>query len=606
GEVSDWALSDGVLSGPGTNQPIAIIDMIARIDQSLRVDPGVPTGPPDAVAQRPQMRGLRDMIAGRYVFVHDLDAPGMLHARVVRPPHANARLKRFANDRAEKLHDAGLSVIRDGSFIAIAGPAEWKVVTAARQFAGACDWSDNGGLPEIDVFAVLKTANATRLTVIDSKPSTSAGIAPPLKAPDHSARYERPFTLHGALAPSAAMATWAGGRLSIKTHSQGIYPLRTSIAESLGLDSARVELTHVPGSGCYGHNGADDAAFEAAIVAMAIPGVPILLKWTREQEHCWEPVGTAMAVELAATLGTSGNINAISAEAISGTHRGRPRPGADRAGPRKLLANHLRADAIAPLPPSPNMNRHGGMHRNLDPVYDIPVKRLVKNLIGDLPHRTSALRCLGAAANIFALESFIDELAHKAGRDPLEFRLAHLRDARARAVLTRLATEISVLHPPGPGGGRGVAYAQYKNSMTRVAVCVDLTLDDRAEIQLEQAVIVADAGRVIDLDGLTAQLEGGFLQGASWALYERTDWDRGGILSRDWDSYPVIRFDNVPPIETIILNQPDAASVGAGEAAPPPTIAAIANAVHAASGLRIRRLPLTSDAILQQALDVPD
>jgi len=613
GRASDWILTDGALSGPGTNRPIPITDLIGGIEPTARADPLAASlatslarslAGPVAVPE-PAMRGLPDMVAGRHVFVHDLDVPDMLHARVIRPPHARARLMRLSDDSVRTLDATGLHLIRDGSFLAVAGTTEWDVSKAAERLADACTWSDNGGLPEADVFAALTTGNATRLPVVDGQPDQAGGIPPPLPDPDHTARYERPFTLHGALAPSASMATWADGKLSVVTHSQGIYPLRDSIAESLGLDPDQVELSHVPGSGCYGHNGADDAAFEAAIVAMTLPDRPILLKWSRQDEHAYEPFGTAMAVELAASLDRSGNIAAFSAEAIGGTHRGRPRPGTGQAGPRNLLANRIRANPISPQPPLPNMNWQGGMHRNLDPIYDVPAKRLIKNLIDDLPHRTSALRCLGAAANIFALESFMDELAGQQDRDPLEFRLAHLTDPRAAAVIDRLADEMAKLPLPGRQGGRGLAYAQYKNAMTRVAICVDLEVGDRGEIRLKHALIVADAGRVIDRNGLAAQLEGGFLQGASWALYEQVDWDRSGILSQDWDSYPVIRFDNVPRMRTVILNQPDASPLGAGEAAPPPAVAAIANAVCDATGLRVRRLPLTPDTILRQALNAP-
>jgi CO/xanthine dehydrogenase Mo-binding subunit len=255
------------------------------------------------------------------------------------------------------------------------------------------------------------------------------------------------------------------------------------------------------------------------------------------------------------------------------------------------------AHYIAP----PNMGNHAGMHRNLDPVYDIPETRLVKNLVQGLPHRTSAMRCLGAVANIFALESTVDEAAHSAGSAPIAFRRAHLGDPRALAVLDALEHHL----PPLPEGmGRGIAYAQYKNAMTRVGLAIDLAVTDTAEVKLHRVTLVADAGRVIDPDCLQAQLEGGVMQAASWALYEQVTWDRDGITSRDWDSYPVIRFDNVPDFDITLLNHADQRSVGAGEASPGPTVAAIANGIFAATGLRLRRMPFTPDAITQAALDL--
>lgn len=215
------------------------------------------------------------------------------------------------------------------------------------------------------------------------------------------------------------------------------------------------------------------------------------------------------------------------------------------------------------------------------------------------------MRCLGGAANVFAIESFMDELAEQAGAGPLAFRRAHLTDPRALAVLDALERHPEVAAGPPAGAGRGYAYAQYKNLMTRVGVAVDLKVTDRAEVRLMRAIIAADAGRIIDPDGLSAQLEGGFLQAASWTLCEQVSFDRDGILSTDWESYPVLRFDNVPRIEVVLLDDPEARSLGAGEAACGPAIAAIANAIHAATGLRLRRLPFIPRALQAAALSSP-
>lgn len=597
GAPGDWQIADGTLHFPGINYSIDVIEMIGDISADVAVDlKSLPLATSDSVAPKPAMRGLAQMVKGRFTFVHDLDVPGMLHARVIRPPQANARLTDIAQHAIERVEAEGLHLMRDGSFLALSGPREWPVVRAALKLAQSCNWGFGGGLPEIDVFAQLTEKRAQRLTVIDGTPSNDP-IPDVLDTPDISARYERPYQMHASLAPSAALAHWHSGILTVQCQSQGIYPLRESIADSLGLRLAQVEIMHVPGSGCYGHTGADDAAFEAALIAMAQPGKPILLKWTREDEHAWEPYASAVAIDLAAKL--SGNrITDYSAEVFSDTHSGRPRAGPNRAGPAKLLANRFRANPIGPIPASPNLGHQVGIHRNLEPIYAFPRTRLVKNLVADLLHRTSALRCLGGAANVFALESFIDELAHNQGADPIAFRMAHLTDARGLQVLSELERQMSGVPKYT---GRGIAYAQYKNQMTRVGICVDIESNDRAEITLKRALIVADSGRVIDADGLTAQLEGGFIQAASWALYEQVNWDRDGILSRDWDSYPVIRFDNIPEIKVTILNRPDEKSLGAGEASPGPAIAAIGNAIFDATGLRMRRMPFTPAAILQSA-----
>ena len=600
GIAEDWTLENGAFSGPATNRPLPLLDLIEALDLDIPVDQNAALRAPDAPIPLP-MRGLPELVQGTYTFLHDLELPGMVHARVVRPPHSLARLRGIREEVAQRLECEGIHILRDGSFIAVSGPQEWPVVRAAARLAGACDWDLGAGLDETDVQSKLTQYNAIRLVVEDAEPIKGAPIPDPLPDPTHQARYERPFTLHGALAPSAACATWDGEVLGITTHSQGIYILRDSIAESLGLQLENVVLTHMPGSGCYGHTGADDAAFEAALVAISRPGTPVLLKWTREEEHAWEPYGPASATELAAHVTAEGRITAFSAEAIGGTFRGRPRSGPGKAGPAKLLANQFCAKPIGPHPSAPNMNRHGGLHRNLTPIYDFPRPRCVKNLVPEMPLRTSALRCLGAALNVFAIESLFDEIAHSHDLDPLALRKAHLSDPQALEVLDRLEQALRA-HPLANGQGRGIAYAQYKNAMTRVGAAVDLTVSDAAQIELKRIVLVADAGRIVDPDGLRAQLEGGALQAASWALFEAVTWDRDGVTSRDWDSYPVLRFSDVPKIETIMIDHPEGTSLGAGEASPGPALAAIANALANATGLRARQLPITPDAITKLAL----
>lgn len=603
GDASAWVLEDGFVLRPGTNIRIALIDLAHDLQPELPIDPDLPRHIPasDQVLQ-PNMRGITDMVQGTFTFLHDLDLDGMWHARRVSPPHAKATLRSIDQTVIDQTLAKGLHIFRDGSFLAVAGPREWDVVKAATRLGLACTWDTGGGLPETDIFAELTAHNAESFPVVGGAPQT-APVTAPLSTPDFTARFERPYQMHGALAPSAALAEWTGKRLILRSHSQGIYPLREAIADSLGLDPAQVDITHVPGSGCYGHNGADDAAFEAALIAMTHPGTPILLKWTREDEHAWEPFASAMAVNVDAKL-IDGKITALSAEAFSDTHRGRPRPGPNRAGPAKLLANRFRTEPMDPYVSPPNMGTHAGIHRNLDPIYDFPETRLIKHLVRGLPHRTSAMRCLGAVTNVFALESTMDELARAADADPIRFRQAHLTDPRAIAVLTELDRRIAARPKLADGEGRGIAYAQYKNVMTRVGIALELRVTDTATVQLQHATIVADAGRVIDPEGLIAQLEGGFMQAASWALYEEVTWDRDGITSRDWDSYPVIRFENVPTMDVVLLNNLESASVGAGEASPGPTVAAIANAIYDCTGLRMRRMPFTADAVTQAALEI--
>ena len=223
----------------------------------------------------------------------------------------------------------------------------------------------------------------------------------------------------------------------------------------------------------------------------------------------------------------------------------------------------------------------------------------MKHFVTERPLRTSALRSLGAYANVFALESFIDEVAEAAGADRLEYRLSYLEDERARAVLRRAAERIGWPGATGDfGHGTGIAFARYKNVMTYAAVAVELHVDDEtAEVKLDRVVVAADAGEVIDPSGLRNQLEGGVVQSASWTLKEEVTFDETRVTSTGWDTYPIMSFPEIPPVEVDVIDRPELPPLGAGEATQGPTAAAIANAVHAAIGARVRDLPITPERI---------
>ncbi len=584
-----------------------MIEALRLLPGELAVNPAAPIGTATAFVPDFAPRGLREMVEGRFAFVHDLERPGMLHARVLRPPTSRARLAELPQALCARLTGEGLHLVREGAFVALAGPREWLVQRAMQRLSQAARWELEAPLETGDIFQIMAAREAQLFAVINGKPEPGAPVAPAPAAPAYAARHDRPYTLHGALAPSAALAEWGQGKLHVICHSQGIHPLRDSIADSLGLSPQLVEIEHMPGSGCYGHNGADDAAFEAALIARALPDRPILLKYTREDEHGREPAAPAMSVRVAADVDAAGGLSRLWMEARGDTHRGRPRFGPNRAGPARLAANALRGADVPRFVPGPNMNAHGGLHRNLDPIYRVPEAALVKALVPDLPLRTSALRCLGAVTNVFALEVMMDELAHRAGEDPLAYRRRHLDDPRAIALIDGLAAHLATRPLPsaaagGGSFGRGVAYAQYKNAQARVALAADLVVEDSGTVDLRALTLFADAGRIVDPEGLRAQLEGGALQGASWALFEQLRWGPESRESLDWESYPVLRFDAVPEIEVVLLDQPGAPSLGAGEASPGPAVAAIANAIHAASGLRLHRMPFDRDAILAAAL----
>jgi len=550
--------------------------------------------------------GFEALVSGAVDFVHDLALPQMAHARVVRPPNYHARLLDL-DDTAVRALPGVLQVIRDGRFLAVVCAREEQAVWAASRLSGLAVWDQSKGLASGDIFEQLKSNPRRSLPVVEGVPQEAPGspsTAPAGAAATLSATYLRPYTMHGSMAPSAAMARYDDPGnddrgLKIWTHSQGVYPLRKALASVLEIPEDTIHVVHVPGAGCYGHNGADDVALDAALAARAVPGRPVLLKWERGDEHGWEPYGPAMVMDLQASLDDGGRVIFWSHETYSDTHTARLVTPDDTS--RLLAAGHLGKPLAAPKP-KPNMGFHGGIHRNADPLYDFPECRVVKHLVEDLPLRTSALRSLGAYGNVFAAESFMDELALASGGDPLAFRLEHLTDARGRAVLEAAAATADWRSAPrADGQGQGLAFARYKNIKCFAAVVIDLQVDDYGAIHLQRAVIAADAGQIVDPEGLKSQLEGGLIQSASWTLKEQVTYDGGGILSRDWDSYPILTFPEVPKIETVLIDRPDQPFLGAGEATQGPTAAAIANAVFDAVGLRLRRLPFTQDRVREAA-----
>ena len=600
---------EGLVRSRETNRTLRYGELVEDAPLALPVDPeAVPRAGDEKTPRSPRIEPLhlRGRVTGALRFVHDLQPEGALHARVVRPPHYHAALAPLPDDLEAGLEGARL--VRDGSFLAVAAEDEHHALRAAARVAAAAQWSSTTKLDERPIRDQLLGNRRDSFPVRECRPHEEPILKPPPDTPrTMRAVYERPYQMHGSLAPSAALARFDAGRLTVWTHSQGIYPLRSALAETLGLDRESVDVAHAPGAGCYGHNGSDDAALEAALVARALPGRPVLLKWSREDEHAWEPYGPAMRVELSAHLDDAGDVRHWSHETYSDTHVVRARPGAADPQAGRFLAPRYLATPVPEPARAPNLTVNGGIHRNATPPYAFPETRIVKHLVHDLPLRVSALRTLGAYANVFAAESFMDELARAAGADPLDYRRRHLADARTRAVLDAAAEHFGwaarAADEAPAGTGRGIAVARYKNAKSYCAVAVEVRVGDDAAVRLLRAVIAVDAGEIVDPDGLAAQLEGGFVQAASWTLLEVVAWNRDGITSRDWESYPILRFSDVPEIETVLVDRPGEPFLGAGEASCGPAGAAIANAVFDAIGVRARRLPLTPENLREAAAE---
>jgi len=523
---------------------------------------------------------------GRVSFIQDLRLPGMVHARVVRPPAPRAEL--LTVDEEPALALAGVrKIVRDGNFLAVIATREGQARTAAIKLARNAEWKIADDLPESrHMFDWLKQAESRTEEVLartDSSVSHGTTI--------HAA-YQRPYQAHASISPSAAIALFKDGALTVWSHAQGMYPLREAIAHALELPLEQVRCIHMEASGCYGHNGADDAACDAAALALQLPDKPVRVQWERKDEFKWEPFGPAMHIEMQAELGKDGAVTRWQHDLWSCPHTSRPR-GKETAG-NLIFAQH-KVEPLPIPPPRSIPQPSGGADRNAIPLYTFANVHVNKHLVTDVRLRGSSLRGLGAYGNVFAIESFMDELALQTDTDPLAFRLRHLDDERAIAVLQRLSDLSNWEARPsgGEGTGWGLAFAKFKNLASYFGIVMQLRVSkSKPEIQLLRAMAVCDAGLIVNPDGVRAQIEGGIVQSASWTLKEEVQIESSQIATRDWATYPILRFDEVPEIEIDLIDRPDQKSVGVGETAQGPTAAAIANAVFHATGRRMRRLPL--------------
>ncbi len=535
---------------------------------------------------------------GGAAFIQDLRLPNMVHARVVLPQSYGAVLHQLDTAAVERLPGV-VKIVRDGSWLGVIAEREYQAVVAMRALAAAAQWDGGKKLPDpAALFASLASLPAQTVPVRDGPAEMPSGL------PVVEASYRRAYQMHGSIGPSCAVGLFDDGALTVWTHSQGVYPLRAALAELTGLAADKLRVIHLEGAGCYGHNGADDAAADAALLALALPGRPVRLQWMREQEHSWEPYGSAMLTRVRAALGPEGRIVAWDYTVRSATHS--TRPGGGPAGAGNLLAGRHRGKPIAPPAPQPLPLPEGGGHRNAAPLYTIPSARVMYDFVPEMPLRVSALRGLGAYMNIFSIESFIDELALAAHADPVDFRLLHLDDRRAREVVSTAAARFGWRgFARGGGSGRGFAFARYKNLAAYLAVAVEVAVDrDSGRVRLNRIAAAVDSGEAVNPDGIKNQIEGGILQSASWTLYESVGFDQTRILSRDWGSYPILRFPAAPEsVEVHVLDRPGEPFLGTGEAAQGPTAAAIANAIADAAGVRLRDIPLTA-AKLKAAIGV--
>lgn len=590
-------VEDGVVSGYDRIRAVsywdlpheAILDTVASAGVKLKPAAG------HRIVGTPAPRlDIPDKVTGMVRFVHDVEVPGMLFGRVVRAPTIGANLLAF-DDGAVRALPGVLAVVRDGNFIGVVAQREEQAVKARLAAIRAARWQDHP-LPTdaAGIHAYLQSRDSKAYVLLEHASAAAASETPVRTL---QARYTKPYLAHAALGPSCALARIENGVVEVWTHSQGVYPLRRDLAAVLDIPAERIVVRHVEGAGCYGHNGADDAALDAVLLSRAVGGRPVQVQWMREDEFAWEPYGCAMVVETKAALNAEGRVIDWQLDVWSNGHTSRPARGKTEGKVSALRTAWEMAKPVARIEQA-DAGGVGGISRNAIALYDFARQRVVSHRVDEVPLRVSSMRSLGAYANVFASESFMDELAQAAGCDPVAFRLRHMTEPRARAVIELAAQKAGWRAVAKSDGtwGRGFAFAQFNNAYGYFAVVIEIGLEP--QLHVRRAVSAIDVGRAINPDGIANQMEGGIVQAISWALKEELRFDRTGVLARDWESYPILTFPEVPRVEVHLINRPDEPALGAGEVTMGPTAAAIGNALHHALGVRLRELPLTRERIV--------
>ncbi len=596
--VAELETADGTVrprdGGPGVPYGALIGDRRFGI----KVDPRAPLRSPADfrwIGRSVPRPDVPAKVTGRNLYVTDVRLPGMLHARVLRPPAPGATLASV--DEASIAGIPTARVVRLGSFLGVVAEHEWDAVRAAGQLRA--QWTGGTGLPELatlpDSVRRSPVARDQELARTGDPGSLIAG-APGTRT--LAATYWWPIQTHGSIGPSCAVADVRPDRATIWTPSQATHRFRPAFARILGLPPGRVRVIFVDGAGSYGQNGYEDAACDAALLSRAV-GRPVRVQWSRGDEHGWDPKGPPQLLDLRAAIDPRGEVLAWETEAWL--------PAATQGLPNIPLLAPIEAGIPQPLGRS-----SGQIQQNLEPPYGIANLRSVVHWLADTPLRPSNIRAPGKVGNTYALESFVDEICAAAGVDPLEFRLRHLRNPRGQEVLRRAAARLGWQPRPSPRpadpgaatlAGRGLAYIHYKGTENHVAVGMEVAVERATGvIRVTRVVCAHDCGLMVNPDAVQAQLEGNILQTLSRTLHEEVQFDRARVTSVDWASYPILRFPEVPPIDFELIQRLDEPPLGVGEAASAPVPAALGNAVFDATGVRLRSVPFRAERV-KAALD---
>jgi nicotinate dehydrogenase subunit B len=605
--------TNGQFSVQGTTQTASYAELTSVEMWQTTIDSShvqSPHAAQDTDASLPQPTAHRPDVAskvfGEFEYIHDRALPNMCHGMVFRPGTLSAEV--ITRDMQALVHHVQaqsgvLRVHQDGLLLGVLTDTEYALSKIVRYIedgvAQGKFWHCHVDVPDANDLPNWLKAQTQDTTVVADTTSN----APTNTVQSVHAEFQRPYVQHASIGLCCALAQWTDDaqQLEVWSHSQGIYNLRRDLALAFDLPSEQVQVSHAEGAGCYGHNGADDVAFDAAWLAQLVPGRPVRVQWTRTAELGHAPLAPAMAVEIQAGIDADGHLTEWTQTVWSQGHGTRPGRGKT---PALLGAWQTARPQPVTMAVNAAMTVGGGSERNAQPPYDIASVKVLNHRVLNMPFRVSAMRALGAPTNVFAAESVMDELALRTSQDPLAFRLAHLRSAgqvRAAAVLQKAAnmagwTENRPANKP-EGWGRGLAYARYKNTGAYCAVVVELVVEEK--IKLHKLWTAVDLGHVVDADGAANQIEGGALQAASWALCEAAQLSPQGIASNNWDNYPILKFSDMPAVEVALMSQPHEPSLGAGECSSGPTCAAIANAIFDAIGVRMRAMPFTPDNLLK-------
>ena len=588
-------VADGVVSAG--NKRISYGELIGGKSFALKLDHSKPATGKDPkdykIVGKAVLRvDIPDKVTGRFTYMQDFRVPGMLHGRVIRPPAIGAKLESVDGASIEDI--AGVvKVVLQGNFIGVVAESEWGAIKAAQKLKAV--WSKSETLPEAaELWDFVRASKVVKDEVTSNVGNTAEAIGKEgtrtLKA-----TYDFAIHTHGSIGPSCAVAEFKDGKLTSWSASQATHNLRKQLATMFGLPVDNVRCIYLEGSGCYGRNGHEDAAADAALLAKAV-GRPVRVQWSRADEHGWDPKGPPTLIDIRAAVDGSGGVTAweseffIPQQTANGFHV--PLVAATLTG---MPAD----DHIAP----------GNIFQNSAIPYKFANVKTVCRRLETTPFRPSWIRTPGRMQNTYGNECFMDELAVVANADPVEFRLRYLdpNDKRGIEVLNRAAALAKWDRRPSPkhdqGGdvfsGRGVAYCKYELARTYIAAVAEVEVKrSTGDIRVTKFYLAHDCGQIVNPDGLKNQLDGNVIQTVSRTLMEELKYDRSAVTSLDWETYPILRFPQIPELVYDLIDRPNERPWGAGEPAAAVVPSAISNAVFDAIGVRLRSVPFTPDKVI--------